>query len=250
MLTSRFFFYTILQNVGALSTQYLSIKHTLIFCEGKILEQSQRIKHLEAELDRFKSRLKKAATLLSKIKYWGIEMCNEITEYDFFHEVFMRQCENGFLVDLAREYQDGWEGLGKFCMDTRNTHLNAFGNPRPLKRQFISIPVEVCKDMQQQIQYSEERIKYLEIVIKTLRKDRPAGARPTDENEVEQLFAASNIEYATWGESSQAFQEQHRAIDEALQRQEDEAAARARYERRRNEERRSLRARARRRSNR
>lgn len=68
------------QNVGALSAQYLSIKHTLKYCEGKILEQGQRIKYLEAELERYKSRLTKAATLLTKMKHWGIEMNNEITE--------------------------------------------------------------------------------------------------------------------------------------------------------------------------
>lgn len=134
-------------------------------------------------------------------------MNNEITEYDFFHEVFMIQCENGFLVDLAREYQDGWVGLGKFCMDMRNAHLNAFGNPRPLKRQFLSIPVEICKEMQQQIQQSKEKIKYLKIVIKTLKKDRSAETQPTDNNKVEKLFAAANIKYATWGDSLQAFQE-------------------------------------------
>lgn len=171
-------------------------------------------------------------------------------EYDFFHEVFMIQCENGFLVDLARDFEDGWMGRGKFCLDRRNVHLNAFGNPRPLKRQVLSMPIEVWKEMQQQMHQSEKRIKYLEVVIRTLKEDRSAEAQPTNEEEVERLLATANMEYAAWGESSQAFQEQHRAIDNALQRQEDEAAAKARYERRRNEERRSLRSRAKRRSNR
>lgn len=56
------------QNIGALSPQNLSIKHTLKNCETKIFEQDWRIKFLEAGLERFQNWFKKVATLLSKMK--------------------------------------------------------------------------------------------------------------------------------------------------------------------------------------
>lgn len=184
------------------------------------------------------------------MKRWGIKVNNEISEYDFFHEVFMIQCENGFLVSLAKEYPDGWLGLGKFCMHMRSAYVKALNSQKPMMRQYISVPTEMLKEMEQQLQQSEDRIQYLEMMIEKLRKAQSENARPNDEEEVERLFEAANLKWAAGGSSSQAFQQRHHAIDEALQRQEDDAAARARYELRRDRERRTLRPRARRRSNR
>lgn len=76
-----------------MSSHNPSLRHALRYCENKLTEQEKRIKLLKEELGTTRNRLKGAASQLFRIKHWGIEMLDGVTESKFFNEVFLVLCE-------------------------------------------------------------------------------------------------------------------------------------------------------------
>lgn len=70
------------QSPNALSVHNPSLAHALKFCQERMTAQAQLIAA-------FKDRFGRAAGRLDKLKHWGIEIHDEITESEFFNEVFM-----------------------------------------------------------------------------------------------------------------------------------------------------------------
>lgn len=70
------------QSPNALSVHNPSLAHALKFCQERMTAQAQLIAA-------FKDRFGRAAGRLDKLKHWGIEIHDEITESEFFNKVFM-----------------------------------------------------------------------------------------------------------------------------------------------------------------
>lgn len=250
------FLLVIPQNTGAISAHNPSINHTPRYSEDKLIERDKRINSLETEVGSFRNLLKRAASQLSKLKRWGIEMNDEMTQYYFYRVVFMVLLEIIFLDNLARESQHGWAGLADLYTDIRDANAGASSCWRQIARQQRSVTDEVraprpsYEEIEQKLKEAEGRIKYLEKEVEEARNPQPPIPQRNNEEEVEMLFEAANIVWGAVGSASQPFLARHQTIDEALQRQEDYAAARNQYELRRARERRIFRSRLNRRSNR